>query len=332
MTYLPSSNRYKDMIYRRCGRSGIKLPAVSLGLWHNFGHVDVLENSRKILHLAFDSGITHFDLANNYGPPPGSAEENFGRILKQDFQGYRDELIISSKAGYKMWDGPYGDWGSKKYLVASMDQSLKRMGLEYVDIFYHHRPDPETPLEETMRTLDLFVRQGKGLYVGISSYNPKETKAAVHMLRDMGTPCLIHQPKYSMFDRWVEDGLLDVLKKEGVGCICFSPLAQGLLSSKYLNGIPEGSRALSHRGNGAIDETAITPEKIAKVVKLNELAKKRNQNLAQLALAWVLRHEAVTSVLIGVSKPSQVTDSIGCLENLEFSRTELDEIDKILSS
>jgi len=332
MSYSFRDDRYDKMQYRRTGKSGVLLPAVSLGLWHNFGDIDNQETAREILRLAFDKGITHFDLANNYGPPPGSAEENFGKIFKQDFATHRDELIISSKAGWGMWPGPYGDHGSKKYLVASMDQSLKRMGLEYVDIFYHHRPDPETPLEETMRTLDLFVRQGKALYVGISSYNPKETKAAIQMLRDMGTPCLIHQPKYSMFDRWVEDGLLDVLEKEGVGCICFSPLAQGLLSNKYLKGIPEGSRALSHRGNGAIDETAITPEKIAKVVKLNEVAKKRNQNLAQLALAWVLRHDAVTSVLIGVSKPAQVTDSIACLDNLSFSDSELKEIDGILKN
>jgi len=332
MSYSFRDDRYDKMQYRRTGKSVVLLPAVSLGLWHNFGDIDNQETAREILRLAFDKGITHFDLANNYGPPPGSAEENFGRIFKQDFATHRDELIISSKAGWGMWPGPYGDHGSKKYLVASMDQSLKRMGLEYVDIFYHHRPDPETPLEETMRTLDLFVRQGKALYVGISSYNPKETKAAIQMLRDMGTPCLIHQPKYSMFDRWVEDGLLDVLEKEGVGCICFSPLAQGLLSNKYLKGIPEGSRALSHRGNGAIDETAITPEKIAKVVKLNEVAKKRNQNLAQLALAWVLRHDVVTSVLIGVSKPAQVTDSIACLDNLSFSDSELKEIDGILKN
>jgi len=332
MSYSFREDRYDKMQYRRTCKSGVLLPAVSLGLWHNFGDIDNQETAREILRLAFDKGITHFDLANNYGPPPGSAEENFGRIFKQDFASHRDELIISSKAGWGMWPGPYGDHGSKKYLVASMDQSLKRMGLEYVDIFYHHRPDPDTPLEETMRTLDLFVRQGKALYVGISSYNPAETKAAVHMLRDMGTPCLIHQPKYSMFDRWVEDGLLDVLKKEGVGCICFSPLAQGLLSNKYLKGIPAGSRALSHRGNGAIDETAVTPEKIAKVVKLNDVAKKRNQNLAQLALAWVLRHDAVTSVLIGVSKPEQVKDSIACLENLSFSPEELREIDNILKN
>jgi L-glyceraldehyde 3-phosphate reductase len=332
MSYTFQENRYAAMQYRRTGKSGLMLPAVSLGLWHNFGHIDNQETAREILCLAFDKGITHFDLANNYGPPPGSAEENFGRIFKQDFANHRDELIISSKAGWGMWPGPYGDHGSKKYLVASLDQSLKRMGLDYVDIFYHHRPDPDTPLEETMRALDLIVRQGKALYAGISSYNAVETEKAVHMLRSMGTPCLIHQPKYSMFERWVENGLLDVLKKEGVGCICFSPLAQGLLSNKYLKGIPEGSRALSHRGNGAIEESAITPEKIGKVLKLNEIAKKRGQNLAQLALAWVLRHEVVTSVLIGVSKPEQVTDSIACLENLSFDNSELREIETVLKA
>lgn len=332
MSYTFREDRYDQMQYRRTGESGLMLPAVSLGLWHNFGDIDNQENARTILRLAFDKGITHFDLANNYGPPPGSAEENFGKIFKQDFAAHRDELIISSKAGWGMWPGPYGDHGSKKYLVASLDQSLKRMGLEYVDIFYHHRPDPETPLEETMRTLDLIVRHGKALYVGISSYNAEETEEAVQMLRNMGTPCLIHQPKYSMFDRWVEDGLLEVLKEEGVGCICFSPLAQGLLSNKYLKGIPEGSRAHSHRGNGAIDETAVTPQKIAKVVKLNAIADKRGQNLAQLALAWVLRHDVVTSVLIGVSKPAQLTDSINCLANLSFSNSELEEIDSVLKS
>src|SRR5450432_2705362 len=332
MSYTFQENRYAAMQYRRTGKSGLMLPAVSLGLWHNFGHIDNFENARSILRLAFDKGITHFDLANNYGPPAGSAEENFGKIFKQDFTSYRDELIISSKAGYYMWEGPYGEWGSKKYLVSSLDQSLQRMGLDYVDIFYHHRPDPDTPLEETMRALDLIVRQGKALYAGISSYNAVETEKAVHILRSMGTPCLIHQPKYSMFERWVENGLLDVIKKEGVGCICFSPLAQGLLSNKYLKGIPEGSRALSHRGNGAIEESAITPEKIGKVFKLNEIAKKRGQNLAQLALAWVLRHEVVTSVLIGVSKPEQVTDSIACLENLSFDNSELREIETVLKA
>jgi len=301
-------DRYDNMLYRRCGRSGLKLPAVSLGLWHNFGDIDNQQNARDILRLAFDKGITHFYLANNYGPPHGSAEENFGRIFKQDFKDHRDELIISSKAGWDMWPGPYGDYGSRKYLIASLDQSLKRMGLDYVDIFYHHRPDPETPMEESMGALDQIVRQGKALYVGISSYSATETKKAVDILRSLGTPCLIHQHKYSMFERWVEDGLLDTLTKEGVGCICFSPLAQGLLSDKYLKGIPEGSRAASHRGNGAIEESAITPERIAKAVKLNEIAKRRGQNLAQLALSWVLRHQRVTSVLIGVSKTSQLLD------------------------
>jgi len=330
MTYLPNPTRYKSMPYRRCGKSGLMLPAVSLGLWHNFGAIDVLQNARNILRLAFDSGITHFDLANNYGPPPGSAEETFGEIFKDDFKSHRDELIISSKAGWGMWEGPYGDWGSKKYLVASLDQSLKRMGLDYVDIFYHHRPDPETPLEETMGALDLIVRQGKALYVGISSYSASETEAAIAVLKQLGTPCLIHQPKYSMFDRWVEGGLLDVLGEKGVGCIPFSPLAQGLLTNKYLKGIPEGSRAASHRGNGAIEEDAITDDKIAKVGKLNELAIKRGQDLAQMALSWILKDDRITSVLIGVSKPEQVTDSIKCLENLSFSSDELNTINSIL--
>ena len=330
MTYIANPDRYKSMEYRRCGNSGLKLPAVSLGLWHNFGFIDKIENARDILKLAFDSGITHFDLANNYGPPPGSAEENFGTIFKHDFKDYRDELIISTKAGWPMWDGPYGDMGSKKYLVASLDQSLKRMGLDYVDIFYHHRPDPETPLEETMTALDLIVRQGKALYVGISSYQPEETKKAIDILKSLGTPCLIHQPKYSMFDRWVENGLMDVLGDEGVGCIPFSPLAQGLLSNKYLKGIPEGSRAAAHRGNGAIEEDAITDDNIAKVGKLNELAIQRGQNLAQMALSWILKDKRVTSVLIGVSRPDQVTDSIKCLENTAFSDDELAVINSIL--
>jgi len=331
MSYLPKPNRYKSMPYRRCGKSGLMLPAVSLGLWHNFGAIDSLENARTILKLAFDSGITHFDLANNYGPPAGSAEETFGKIFKDDFKSYRDELIISTKAGWGMWEGPYGDWGSKKYLVASLDQSLKRMGLDYVDLFYHHRPDPETPLEETMGALDLIVRRGKALYVGISSYSASETEAAIAVLNQLGTPCLIHQPKYSMFDRWVEGGLLDVLGEKGVGCIPFSPLAQGLLSNKYLKGIPKGSRAASHRGNGAIEEDAITPEKIAKVIKLNELALNRGQNLAQMALSWILKDDRITSVLIGVSKPEQVTDSIKCLENISFSAEELNVINNILA-
>ncbi|HWB90949.1 MAG TPA: L-glyceraldehyde 3-phosphate reductase [Puia sp.] len=328
MSYTPSSTRYDAMEYRRCGRSGLVLPAVSLGLWHNFGGVDTLENCRNILRLAFDSGITHFDLANNYGPPPGSAEENFGRILKQDFHGYRDQLIISSKAGYYMWPGPYGEWGSKKYLVASLDQSLKRMGLDYVDIFYHHRPDPNTPLEETMTALDLIVRQGKALYVGISNYQAEDAAKAIRILRELGTPCLIHQPKYSMFERWVEGGLLNLLEKEGVGCIPFSPLAQGLLTNKYLKGIPEDSRA--HKSTGFLQEKEITPEKIEKVKKLNDLAIKRDQTLAQMALAWILRDKRVTSVLIGVSRPEQVTDSLQCFRNTWFSAEELEAIESIL--
>jgi L-glyceraldehyde 3-phosphate reductase len=330
MTYTPSPARYHNMAYRRCGNSGLLLPALSLGLWHNFGKIDSLENARSILRLAFDSGVTHFDLANNYGPPPGSAEETFGKILKEDFLPYRDELIISTKAGWPMWEGPYGDLGSKKYLVASLDQSLKRMGLEYVDIFYHHRPDPNTPLEETMTALDLIVRQGKALYVGISSYGPEETVRAAEILKSLGTPCLIHQPKYSMFDRWVEDGLMDVLGEKGIGCIPFSPLAQGLLSNKYLNGIPKNSRAASHRGNGAIEEDQITDEKIAKASKLNAIASRRGQNLAQMALSWILKDNRVTSVLVGVSKPEQLTDSLQCLKNITFSSDELNEINAIL--
>lgn len=330
MHYLPSTERYKSMEYRRCGNSGLKLPAISLGLWHNFGHIDVLENARNILRVAFDNGITHFDLANNYGPPAGSAEENFGKIFKDDFIPYRDELIISSKAGWGMWPGPYGDWGSKKYLVASLDQSLKRMGLDYVDIFYHHRPDPGTPLEETMGTLDLMVRQGKALYVGISSYQPAEAAKAMQILKELGTPCLIHQPKYSMFDRWVENGLLDVLEQNGVGCIPFSPLAQGVLTNKYLKGIPADSRASSHRGNGAIEEDAVSEDTINKVRQLNELAEARGQNLAQMALAWILKDPRITSVLIGASKPAQVLDSIGCLANYSFSEEELNKINNIL--
>ena len=316
------------MIYRRCGRSGIKLPAVSLGLWHNFGGVDVMENFRSILHLAFDSGITHLDLANNYGPPPGSAEENFGRILKEDFSSYRDELIISSKAGYTMWDGPYGDWGSKKYLVSSLDQSLKRMGLEYVDIFYHHRPDPETPLEETMSALDLIVRQGKALYAGISNYPADEAAKAIAILKRLGTPCLIHQPKYSMFERWVEGGLLDVLEKEGVGCIPFSPLAQGLLTNKYLHGIPEDSRAA--KSTGFLQASQVTEERVSQIKRLNDIAKDRGQTLAQMALAWLLKDSRVTSVLIGASRPEQLADSLKCLDNIEFSKEELDKIESIL--
>jgi L-glyceraldehyde 3-phosphate reductase len=328
MTYLPSSNRYDKMQYRRCGKSGIKLPAISLGLWHNFGHVDVMENFRKILHLAFDSGITHFDLANNYGPPPGSAETNFGKLLKEDFSGYRDEMIISSKAGYTMWEGPYGDWGSKKYLVSSLDQSLKRMGLDYVDIFYHHRPDPQTPLEETMSALDLIVRQGKALYVGISNYNAEEADAAIAILKQLGTPCLIHQPKYSMFVRNAEQGLLDVLEKDGVGCIPFSPLAQGLLTNKYLHGIPQDSRAA--KSTGFLQESQVTDEVIGKIKQLNILAEQRGQTLAQMALAWLLKDTRVTSVLIGASKPEQLADSLKALDNIDFSADELEKIEAIL--
>jgi L-glyceraldehyde 3-phosphate reductase len=330
MQYIANPERYQKMEYRRCGNSGLKLPALSLGLWHNFGQIDSLENARNILRVAFDNGITHFDLANNYGPPPGSAEETFGKIFKEDFIPYRDELIISTKAGWGMWDGPYGDWGSKKYLVASLDQSLKRMGLEYVDIFYHHRPDPETPLEETMTTLDLMVRQGKALYVGISSYEPEEASKAFEILKQLGTPCLIHQPRYSMFDRWIEDGLLDVLQQHQVGCIAFSPLAQGLLTNKYLKGIPEGSRASSHRGNGAIDEDQISDEKIKKVLQLNTIAEERGQNLAQMALAWILKDQRISSVLLGVSKPEQLLDSIDCLNNYSFTEEELHRINQIL--
>jgi len=330
MQYLPNEQRYDKMEFRRSGKSGLKLPAVSLGLWHNFGHIDKLENARNIMRVAFDNGITHFDLANNYGPPQGSAEVNFGCIFKDDFLTYRDEIIVSTKAGWGMWPGPYGDWGSKKYLVASLDQSLKRMGLDYVDIFYHHRPDPSTPLEETMGSLDLMVRQGKALYVGISSYQPDEAAKAIAILNELGTPCLIHQPKYSMLDRWVENGLLNVLDENGVGCITFSPLAQGLLTHKYLKGIPEGSRAASHRGNGAIEENAISDELIAKIQQLNGLAETRGQNLAQMALAWILKDPRITSVLIGVSRPEQILDSIKCIDNYTFTQEELDQINNIL--
>ncbi|MEJ2880880.1 L-glyceraldehyde 3-phosphate reductase [Pedobacter sp. GR22-6] len=330
MSYTPNPSRYTQMQYRRCGNSGIKLPAVSLGLWHNFGHVDQLENSANILKLAFDSGITHFDLANNYGPPPGSAEENFGKLLKRDFSGYRDEMIISSKAGYTMWDGPYGDWGSKKYLISSLDQSLKRMELEYVDIFYHHRPDPETPLEETMAALDLIVRQGKALYVGISNYRPEEAAKAISILKELGTPCLIHQPKYSMYERWVEDGLLDLLGNEGVGCIPFSPLAQGMLTDKYLKGIPDDSRAA--KSHGFLKKEQITSERVLQLQALNEMAAARGQKLAHMALSWILRDERITSVLVGASKPEQLADSLKCLDNIHFTETELNQINQILSN
>lgn len=317
------------MQYRRCGNSGLQLPAISLGLWHNFGGVDMLENARAMIHLAFDRGVTHFDLANNYGPPPGSAEENFGKILKQDLASYRDELIISSKAGFHMWEGPYGEWGSKKYLVASMDQSLKRMGLDYVDIFYSHRPDPNTPLEETMATLDLFVRQGKALYVGISNYDAVQSKKAIKILKNLGTPCLIHQPKYSMLVRWVEDGLMDLLGKKEVGCIPFSPLAQGLLTNKYLKGIPEGSRAA--KSTGFLQKEEVNEAVIAKMRKLNDLAEKRGQSLAQMAIAWLLKDDRVTSVLIGASSPKQLGNSLDSLDKLAFSKEELQEIETILA-
>jgi L-glyceraldehyde 3-phosphate reductase len=327
MIYLPEESRYDDMTYNRCGKWGLKLPAVSLGLWHNFGGIDVLENGRAMLHRAFDLGITHFDLANNYGPPPGSAEENFGKILKQDFKAYRDELIISSKAGYLMWPGPYGEWGSRKYVLASLDQSLKRMGLDYVDIFYSHRPDPDTPLEETMMALERAVRSGKALYVGISNYPADMTREAAKILKELGTPCLIHQPRYSMFERWVENGLLDVLENEGIGCIPFSPLAQGLLTNKYLKGIPEGSRATR--------EVFLKKEDVDsahdKIVALNEIAQKRNQSLAQMALAWVLKDKRITSVLIGASSVSQIEDNVEMLKKRKFSDEELTAVEEILN-
>ncbi len=329
MNYLPNESRYQSMRYNRSGRSGLKLPAVSLGLWHNFGGVDTFSNSRNMILRAFDLGITHLDLANNYGPPPGSAEETFGQIMAKDLKPYRDELIISSKAGYTMWDGPYGDWGSRKYLVSSLDQSLKRMGLEYVDIFYHHRPDPETPLEETMQALDYIVRSGRALYVGISNYPADKTREAAKTLRELGTPCLIHQPVYSMFNRWVEPELLNTLKEEGIGCIPFSPLAQGLLTNKYLSGIPEGSRA--SKAHGFLKPAHITDDKLAKVNKLNEIAQSRGQTLAQMALAWVLRHESMTSVLIGASKVEQIDDAVGTLNRLDFSSDELQQIELILN-
>ncbi len=329
MAYLADPARYEKMHYHRCGDSGLKLPAISLGLWHNFGDTTLLENSRQLLRHAFDLGITHFDLANNYGPPPGSAERNFGRILQEDFLPYRDELIISSKAGYTMWDGPYGDWGSRKYLIASLDQSLRRMGLEYVDIFYHHRPDPETPLKETMRALDHIVRQGKALYVGLSNYPAAQARDAIDILNDLGTPCLIHQPKYSMFERWVEAELLEVLQEKGVGSIAFSPLAGGQLTDRYLHGIPPDSRAAS--GSRFLNPEQITDEKLTTVRALNALAERRGQKLSQMALAWVLCNDRVTSVLIGASKTSQLDDAVGMLANRHFTTAENDEIDAILS-
>jgi L-glyceraldehyde 3-phosphate reductase len=330
MSWLPSDKRYDTMKYPRCGRSGLKLPAISLGLWHNFGGVDVHENSREMVLGAMDLGITHFDLANNYGPPAGSAEETFGRILKQDLGRWRDELVISTKAGYNMWPGPYGEWGSRKYLLSSLDQSLKRMGLEYVDIFYSHRPDPDTPLEETMGALNSAVRQGKALYAGISSYDADRTAAAAVILRALGTPCLIHQPVYSMLNRWIENGLQDVLDREGIGSIAFCPLAQGLLTSRYLGGIQEGSRA--SKPHGFLRPNQITEDKLAKVRALSDLAKKRGQSLAQMALAWVLRGGRVTSALIGASRIEQIRENVAALQNLAFSKEELDAIDKILAA
>jgi len=326
--YIASEQRYDTMQYRRCGRSGIQLPAISLGLWHNFGGVDAFENSRAMVRRAFDLGITHFDLANNYGPPPGSAESNFGEILRLDLKPYRDELIVSSKAGWDMWPGPYGNFGSRKYLLASLDQSLKRMGLEYVDIFYSHRPDPATPIEETMGALDQAVRSGKALYAGISSYDATQTAAAVKVLRTLGTPCLIHQPKYSMFDRWVEDGLLDVLGNEGVGGIAFCPLAQGLLTDRYLGGIPEGSRA--SKPHGFLKKNDIDEPRLAQVRALGAVAAERGQSLAQMALAWVLRDGRMTSALIGASRVEQIEQNVAALANLAFSPEELVRIDAIL--
>lgn len=328
MSDFPSTNRYDSMPYRRSGRSGLMLPSISLGLWHNFGGVDDYDNGRAIVRRAFDLGITHFDLANNYGPPPGSAEQNFGRMLREDLKPYRDELVISTKAGYRMWPGPYGEWGSRKYLVSSLDQSLRRMGLEYVDIFYHHRPDPNTPLEETMSALDHVVRRGKALYVGISSYKPDETQRAARILRELGTPCLIHQPMYNIFNRWIEPGLLNVLAEEGIGCIAFCPLAQGLLTARYLNGnIPAGSRA--SKAHGFLKPQHLTPEKLAAVVALNEVAAARGQSLAQMALAWVLRHPGVTSALIGASRVEQLEENMAALRNLALSQEELARIDAI---
>ena len=326
----PSPARYDGMTYNRCGRSGLKLPAIALGLWHNFGAVDSPETARLMVRRAFECGITHFDLANNYGPPPGAAEQTFGRILSGDLRGHRDELIVSTKAGYLMWPGPYGEWGSRKYLIASLDQSLHRMGLEYVDIFYHHRPDPDTPLEETMGALDQIVRSGKALYAGISSYSPGMTQRASAILKSLGTPCLIHQPKYSMFTRWIEDGLLTVLEEEGIGCIVFSPLEQGLLTDKYLGGIPEGSRAA--KPHGFLRPEQVTDERREKARQLNGIARRRNQTLAQMALAWVLRHPGVTTALVGASSVAQVDDAVGTLKNLSFSNDELQSIEAILAT
>ncbi len=328
MNFTASKNRYNEMVYRRCGSSGIKLPAISLGLWHNFGDVDDFNIAREILLNAFDVGVTHFDLANNYGPSPGSAEINFGKVINKELSSYRDEIIISTKAGYYMWPGPYGEWGSKKYLIASLDQSLKRMGLEYVDIFYSHRPDPDTPFEETMAALDHIVRQGKALYIGLSNYDPQQTAEAVELLESLGSRCLIHQPKYSMMVREPESGLMDVLEQKGIGCIPFSPLAQGLLTNKYLQGIPKNSRA--EKSHGFLQKTAITPELVQKLVELDNIAQKRGQSLAQMSLSWVLRDPRITSALIGASSVSQLKNSLACLSNLEFSDVELRDIDALM--
>ncbi|MFW5798080.1 MAG: L-glyceraldehyde 3-phosphate reductase [Planctomycetota bacterium] len=330
MHYLPDEKRYETMTYRRCGASGLMLPAVSLGLWHNFGEVDRMETCRAMVHRGFDLGITHFDLANNYGPPPGSAEETFGRILSSDLSRYRDELVISTKAGYRMWPGPYGEWGSRKYLLSSLDQSLGRMGLEYVDIFYHHRPDPDTPMEESLGALDTAVRQGKALYAGISSYSAEQTSRAAEILRELGTPCLIHQPSYSLVNRWIEDGLTDVLEREGIGSIVFCPLAQGLLTDKYLDGIPEDSRAA--KSHGFLKKDAVTDEVIEKVRKLREIARNRGQSMAQMAVAWTLRNPVVTSALIGASRVEQIEENVAALENITFSDDELTAIDTIVNN
>ncbi len=329
MSYVANPNRYNEMQYNRCGNSGILLPKISLGLWHNFGGVDVFENSRTMVLRAFDLGITHFDLANNYGPPPGSAETTFGSILKKDLKSYRDEMIISSKAGYLMWPGPYGEWGSRKNLIASCNQSLKRMGLEYVDIFYSHRPDPNTPIEETMMALDQIVRSGKALYAGISNYSPEQSQIAFDILKSLGTPCLVHQPKYSMFNRFIEDGLLDTLEKNGVGSVVFSPLFQGLLTDKYLNEIPEDSRVA--KSHGFLKNSDLTPDKIEKVKKLNDIALKRGQKMSQMALAWVLRDKRVTSVIIGASKVSHIEEAVAIQNNLNFTSEELKLINNILN-
>lgn len=326
--FQPSNQRYNTIKYNRCGKSGLMLPAISLGLWHNFGHVDNPDNAKQIILKAFDNGITHFDLANNYGPPPGSAEENFGKILNSDLKSYRDELIISSKAGYMMWDGPYGEWGSKKYLIASLDQSLKRLGLDYLDIFYSHRPDPNTPIEETVLALDQIVKSGKALYIGLSNYSPEKTSEAIKLFEELRTPFIIHQPKYNMFLRDIEDGLLDVLEEKGKGCIVFSPLNQGILSDKYIKGIPENSRA--GKAHGFLQKSQITPEIIDKVIKLNAIAIERGQSLSQMAISWILRLKGITSVLVGVSSISQLMDNLKSIDNLEFSKEELDKIERIL--